>query len=239
MSPSSSTALQPTLYSVLPASLHPSLTAHISLEAIHIEPLHTTERLYRTTNPVVPGQLRNLRFRSILRSRSGGILGSKGKAKASFEGPVDAETWDHELAYISAPLRGAEYSEACTRAVIPLDVQGTEDEADLEAFTKALGFEHSHSYRLTGLLFHLPLPVPSSPPLTLQLSLTHLDPISLGIKATSAPPDPTRPYFAQLHPSRPVHAVPSPGDVGLSDVVEYMRQVAGRIDGLEWSTAAQ
>ncbi|EAL20058.1 hypothetical protein CNBF3840 [Cryptococcus deneoformans B-3501A] len=222
---SQTTPLEPTLYSLLPPSLHTSILSHLSLLAIHAEPLHLIERIYTTTNPVLPGQTRNLRFRSI---RIAGTVRDKGKGKEKDDGD-----WVHTLAYVSSRLRSAEYSEAAVRAVMSVEVQDMSSSRDIEDFVKALGFRHSHTFTLTGHLLHLPIPIPTSPPLTLHLSITRLTPSASTTNEQSAPDEP---YLVQLQPSRPVYAIAPPGDIGLQDMIGVMQSTAGRLDGLEWST---
>ena len=90
----------------------------------------------------------------------------------------------------------------------------------------------SHEYTRTGLLFHLPLPHPT---LTLHLSIT-----KLHLPSDKAAPHDVgatdEPYLVQLHPSKPIPSVTSRGEVSLADVVDLMRGMAGRVDGLEWGT---
>ncbi|WWD21376.1 hypothetical protein CI109_105861 [Kwoniella shandongensis] len=243
--------LFPTLYSLLPPSLHPTLLSHLSLLSIHAEQYYIIDRIYTTTNPVVSGQLRNLRFRSRRRksttktdnnqSNSDGAVGKEGKETAG--------EWLYTLEYVSAPLRSAEYSEASVRAIIGIEIKGMSGKDEVEEFITAMGFQHSHTYTLSGLLFHIPIPAPSNPPLTLQITITNLIPLSSATPTshptTISPTNPslvggTEPYLVQIHPSRPVNPVPIPGDVGLQDMIGLMRDLAGRVDvdGLEWSTGS-
>ncbi|ADV23108.1 Hypothetical Protein CGB_F5520W [Cryptococcus gattii WM276] len=226
---SQTTPLEPTLYSLLPPSLHTSIISHLSLLAIHAEPLHLVERIYTTTNPVLPGQTRNLRFRSV---RAAGPMRDKGKGKEK-EKEKDDGQWVHTLAYVSSRLQSAEYSEAAVRAVMSVEVQDMSSPQEIEEFVEALGFRHSHSFTLTGHLLHLPIPIPTSPPLTLRLSITRL---SSSASATKEEFPPDEPYLVQLQPSRPVYAIAPTGDIGLQDTIGVMQSTAGRIDGLEWST---
>ncbi|KIY33903.1 hypothetical protein I305_03793 [Cryptococcus gattii E566] len=226
---SQTTPLEPTLYSLLPPSLHTSIISHLSLLAIHGEPLHLVERIYTTTNPVLPGQTRNLRFRSV---RAAGPMRDKGKGKEK-EKEKDDGQWVHTLAYVSSRLQSAEYSEAAVRAVMSVEVQDMSSPQEIEEFVEALGFRHSHSFTLTGHLLHLPIPIPTSPPLTLRLSITRL---SSSASATKEEFPPDEPYLVQLQPSRPVYAIAPTGDIGLQDTIGVMQSTAGRIDGLEWST---
>ncbi|WVO22474.1 uncharacterized protein IAS62_003804 [Cryptococcus decagattii] len=231
---SSQTApLEPTLYSLLPPSLHTSIISHLSLLAIHAEPLHLVERIYTTTNPVLPGQTRNLRFRSV---RAAGPIRDKGKGKEKEkerEKEKDDGQWVHTLAYVSSRLQSAEYSEAAVRAVMSVEVQDMSSPQEIEEFVEALGFRHSHSFTLTGHLLHLPIPIPTSPPLTLRLCITRL---SSSASATKEEFPPDEAYLVQLQPSRPVYAIAPTGDIGLQDIIGVMQSTAGRIDGLEWST---
>ncbi|KIR63948.1 hypothetical protein I314_02730 [Cryptococcus bacillisporus CA1873] len=233
-STSSQTApLELTLYSLLPPSLHTSIISHLSLLAIHAEPLLLVERIYTTTNPVLPGQTRNLRFRSV---RVAGPMGDKGKGKGKEkekEKEKDDGQWVHTLAYVSSRLQSAEYSEAAVRAVMSVEVQDMSSPQEIEEFVEALGFRHSHSFTLTGHLLHLPIPIPTSPPLTLRLSITRL---SSSASATKDEFPPDEAYLVQLQPSRPVYAIAPTGDIGLQDMIGVMQSTAGRIDGLEWST---
>ncbi|OWZ39512.1 hypothetical protein C356_04125 [Cryptococcus neoformans c45] len=224
---SQATPLEPTLYSVLPPSLHTSILSHLSLLAIHAEPLHLIERIYTTTNPVLPGQTRNLRFRSL---RVAGTVRNKGKGKGKEK---DDGEWVHTLAYVSSRLRSAEYAEAAVRAVMSVEVQDMSSPQEIEGFVEALGFRHSHSFTLTGHLLHLPIPIPTSPPLTLHLSMTRL---TSSASTTNEQFAPDEPYLVQLQPSRPVYAIAPPGDIGLQDMIGVMQSTAGRLDGLEWST---
>lgn len=135
-STSSQTApLEPTLYSLLPPSLHTSIISHLSLLAIHAEPLHLVERIYTTTNPVLPGQTRNLRFRSV---RVAGSMWDKGKGKEK----EDDGQWVHTLAYVSSRLQSAEYSEAAVRAVMGVEVQDMSSPQEIEELVEALGFRY-------------------------------------------------------------------------------------------------
>ncbi|XAO24942.1 hypothetical protein I312_103751 [Cryptococcus bacillisporus CA1280] len=233
-STSSQTApLELTLYSLLPPSLHTSIISHLSLLAIHAEPLLLVERIYTTTNPVLPGQTRNLRFRSV---RVAGPMGDKGKGKGKEkekEKEKDDGQWVHTLAYVSSRLQSAEYSEAAVRAAMSVEVQDMSSPQEIEEFVEALGFRHSHSFTLTGHLLHLPIPIPTSPPLTLRLSITRL---SSSASATKDEFPPDEAYLVQLQPSRPVYAIAPTGDIGLQDMIGVMQSTAGRIDGLEWST---
>lgn len=241
---SQATPLEPTLYSVLPPSLHTSILSHLSLLAIHAEPLHLIERIYTTTNPVLPGQTRNLRFHSL---RVAGTVRNKGKGKGKEK---DDGEWVHTLAYVSSRLRSAEYAEAAVRAVMSVEVQDMSSPQEIEGFVEALGFRyvtyslfhcspltldsrHSHSFTLTGHLLHLPIPIPTSPPLTLHLSITRL---TSSASTTNEQFAPDEPYLVQLQPSRPVYAIAPPGDIGLQDMIGVMQSTAGRLDGLEWST---
>ncbi|WVQ73650.1 hypothetical protein IAR50_003230 [Cryptococcus sp. DSM 104548] len=222
--------LEPTLYAILPPVLHRPILAHLSLQAIHAEAYHVVDRLYTTTNPVLPGQLRNLRFRS--QWIGGKQAQGTGKGKET-DGEGD-EKWVHTLAYISAPLRSAEYSEASVRALLAVEVQDESTTEEIEQFIDVLGFRHTHTYTLSGHLLHLPIPIPTSSPLTLHLSITRIAPSS----ETEGPPAKNEPYIVQLRPSRPVHAIAQRGDLSLADMVGVMRVVAGNVDGLEWSTGA-
>ncbi|TYJ52048.1 hypothetical protein B9479_007349 [Cryptococcus floricola] len=230
--PSSQTApLEPTLYAILPPALHRPILAHLSLQAIHAEAYHIVDRMYTTANPVLPGQLRSLRFRSQLVGGQG--VQGKGKGK-EVEGQGE-ERWVHTLAYISAPLRGAEYSEAAVRALLAIEVQDESTAEEIEQFIDVLGFRHTHTYTLSGHLLHLPIPIPTSTPLTLHLSITR---ISTSSSEAEESPAKNEPYLVQLRPSRPVHAIAQRGDLSLMDMVGVMRVMAGRVDGLEWSTGA-
>ncbi|WVF65437.1 hypothetical protein IAT40_000164 [Kwoniella sp. CBS 6097] len=249
----SSAPLEPTLYALLPPTLLPSLQAHLSLLSIHIDSLNELNRVYHTSNPVIQGQLRNLLFRSTSTSTS---TGGKGQASSESKG------WKNSLAYTSAPLRGAEYADACVRAVIALDIPagaGVEEGVDeLDEFVNALGFEFSHSYHLQGHLFHIPIPAPISPlnPLTLHLSITRLIPLSsseqdqpTGLDDIQLQRqqsfDENQPYLIQLKPSRPIQAVSSistasggGGDLGLADMIGYINEVASGIEVVNWTTNA-
>jgi hypothetical protein len=86
----------------------------------------------------------------------------------------------------------------------------------------------SHSYARSGLLFHL-----STPLHPLHLTITRLDsPLGKSEGGTST----SEPYLVQLEPSKPLQAVPTRGEPGVQDVMGMMRDVADRIDGLEWGT---
>ena len=45
-------------------------------------------------------------------------------------------------------------------------------------------------------------------------------------------------YLVELQPSRAVQAVAGKGDVGIQEMMRLMREVADRINGLEWSAGA-
>ncbi|WVO15525.1 hypothetical protein L204_103184 [Cryptococcus depauperatus] len=220
------TPLEPTLYSLLPISLHTSVVSHLSLLSIHAEPYLLIERIYQTTNPVLQGQTRSLRFRS--RRILAASLKGKGKE-------IERQEWVHDLAYISLPLRSAEYSEASVRAILGLEIQDMSQTKEIEEFITALGFQHSHTYTLTGHLFHLPLPRPAKPPLTLHLSITRL---SLLPEQVQEGPLSNEPYIVQLRPSRPVYAIAQPGDIRLQDTIALMQSITGQIDNLEWTTGS-
>ena len=80
-------------------------------------------------------------------------------------------------------------------------------------------------------MFHIPI---SHPSLTLHLTISRL----------SLPPDPetkiqpesSEPYLLQLQPSRPISGVASRAEIGMVELVDLMRSVAERIDGVEWGT---
>jgi hypothetical protein len=99
---------------------------------------------------------------------------------------------------------------------------------------------HSHTYTRTGYLFHLPLPTQS----TLQLTITRLHGSdkpdqpdgSVKLDHAETETDASEPYLVQLSPARPVHAVTTRNEAGLGDVMRMMRDVADRIDGLDWGT---
>ncbi|WWC63924.1 uncharacterized protein I303_106529 [Kwoniella dejecticola CBS 10117] len=245
-SSSSSSSLEPTLYTLLPSALHQPFLIHLSLYAIHNEPLEIFDRVYTTSNPIVPGQLRNLRLRSRLRPSPK----IKGKEK---ENHVNQWIHSHSLSYISNPLRSQEYSGTSTRAVIGLDILSEEDEWEIKDFISSLGFDHSHSYTQRGHLFHMALPTNQ---LTLQLSITHLTPLeddstfptktmhdSVGTdfqngKATQKD---DRPWLIQLYPSKPVSAVSNPGELNYSSLVELMQDFVENLGfaGLKWGTGGR
>ncbi|OCF79106.1 hypothetical protein I204_01051 [Kwoniella mangroviensis CBS 8886] len=237
-SSSSSTSLEPTLYTLLPSSLLSKFTSHLSLHSIHIEPLSLIDRIYTNSNPIVKGQLRNLRFRSRKLPTSSSLIKGKGKGKDE-EG-----RWVHNLSYVSAPLRSQEYSEITTRAVIGLEILGMNSEEDIQDFIASLGFEHSHTYYSTGQLFHipLPLPLPTPNPITLHLSITHLSANKTHIPSNeNTKSKNNKPWLIQLYPSRPVNAVSINGDVTYSDLVDYMRDFVDSlgIKGLDWSVVGR
>ncbi|WRT69171.1 uncharacterized protein IL334_006155 [Kwoniella shivajii] len=252
-------SLEPTLYTLLPPSFHSSFSSHLSLQSIHAESFHIVDRIYTTSNPVIQGQLRNLRFRSRLLHVSSNCSQldfkrtGKGKGKGKEEEQVSIGKeggkgfWIHNLSYVSAPLRGQEYSQTSTRAVIGIDILSMEDEDDIEDFINSLGFDHSHSYSMTGTLFHIPLPLPTSNPITIQISITHLTRIpkttssSTTLTSEITSPRSKEPWLVQIYPSRPVNAVPQPGDVSYAQLVEIMNDLISRIgvQGLEWSTAGR
>lgn len=70
--------------------------------------------------------------------------------------------------------------------------------------------------------------------MTLHLSITKLHLPSDKAAASETGTD--EPYLVQLHPSKPIPSVTSRGEVSLADVVDLMRGMAGRVDGLEWAT---
>ncbi|WVW79474.1 hypothetical protein I302_101443 [Kwoniella bestiolae CBS 10118] len=238
-SSSSSTSLEPTLYALLPPPLFPKFTSHLSLHSIHIEPLQNIDRIYVNSNPIVKGQLRNLRFRSRKLPPNSTFEGqSKGKEKDKGDG-----RWVRSLSYVSAPLRGQEYGEITTRAVIGLDILGLEDEEETEEFIGSLGFEHSHTYLSSGQLFHIPLPLslPTPTPLTLHLSLTHISPSPPKDQHQNQSGKENQPWLVQLSPSRPVNAVSINGDLAYSNLVEYMRDFVDSlgIRGLDWTVVGR
>jgi len=49
----------------------------------------------------------------------------------------------------------------------------------------------------------------------------------------------SEPYLVQLQPGRPVGAVSGPRELNLQDMMGVMRDVADRIDGLEWETGRE
>ncbi|OCF42976.1 hypothetical protein I317_03197 [Kwoniella heveanensis CBS 569] len=140
----SSAPLEPTLYALLPPALVPSLEAHLSLLSIHVDNINEINRVYNTVNPVIQGQLRNLLFRSSSTSTPDPATSLiKDQAEGNREDINTRSTWKNSLAYTSAPLRGAEYADACVRAVIALEIPtGVDNGVDeLEEFVNALGFE--------------------------------------------------------------------------------------------------
>lgn len=69
--------------------------------------------------------------------------------------------------------------------------------------------------------------------MTIHLSITRL-------KADTAPTEsagPTsEPYLLTLQPSRPVQAISIRGEPGLEDMMRVMRDVADRMEGVQWET---
>jgi len=148
--------------------------------------------------------------------------------KANGDEHEDEGEWSYELSYVSNTLTSREYSEMNVRAVLGVEIMGEKTREGIEDFIEAMDFRHSHSYTRSGLLFHLPTPIHS-----LHLTITHIQQPS----ATSNDDEETsEPYLVQLEPSRPIAAVAGRGEVGLQDVMSAMRDVADRIDGLEWGT---
>ena len=136
---SSAAALLPTLYALLPSDAHARAVARLSLLAIHIEPFLIRDTTYIATHPVVPGQQR------ILRCRHHQSHKGKGKARASpptstSDSAQGEEQREWELAYISQPLSGREYSAVSVRACVEVDVVGLNEETELDTFIRNLGF---------------------------------------------------------------------------------------------------
>jgi hypothetical protein len=94
---------------------------------------------------------------------------------------------------------------------------------------------HSHSYTRSGYLAHLPLPLPSSVPMTIHLTITRMRSTPLAPNINT-PGQASEPYLLQLQPSRPVQAVSIRGEPGLEDMMRVMRDVADRIEGVHWET---
>ncbi|WWC91096.1 uncharacterized protein L201_006037 [Kwoniella dendrophila CBS 6074] len=242
-SSSSSSSLEPTLYTILPESLHSKFVSHLSLNSIHIEELEYIDRIYVNSNPIIQGQLRNLRFRSRKLKLSSATSSSskKNKNKGRTKENVN-DQWIHTLSYISSPLKSQEYSQATTRAVIGLNNLSLENTDDIQDFVESLGFEHSHTYQQKGQLFYIPLSYPTSLPITLQLSITHLTPLNTSSASDNQQnltnnPSKQEPWLIQLYPSRPVNAVSINGDVNYSNLVELMKDFVDRlgVQGLDWS----
>lgn len=131
-----------------------------------------------------------------------------------------------------------------------LDGRDSKQAAGLRSSSSSYRSRHSHTYTRTGYLFHLPLPTQS----TLHLTITRLhksnkagkadeaDKVDKADKADNpdkvdhAETDTGEPYLVQLSPARPVQAVTTRNEAGLGDMMRMMRDVADRIDGLDWGT---
>lgn len=116
--------LLPTLYALTSPPLQ-SLHSHLSKKSLHIEPYTIIDQIYTNPHPVVPNQHRNLRLRA---------------TKALEEGESGSE-WTYELAYVSQPLSGREYSEMSVRAYLGVEVVGLVGKKGMEEFVQTLGFE--------------------------------------------------------------------------------------------------
>ena len=282
--------LIPSLYALLPSSLHATLAAQLSLISLHAEPFKIQDDIFISTQASVPGE-RTLRLRTQYHSaasssRLGQSTGSasqpeptdtgagagKGKGKGKGKGRAGAEE-KYSLAYVSAALSGREYGEMNVRAVQGMDVAGMSSKEEICEFIEGLGLRcvprssrrdsvvvlmwcrHSHSYTRSGTLFYIPLPHPT---MTLRLSITHIVPVSDPLSYTdgasnqsgennsgpgatmdSASRTPQTPYLVQLSPSRSVQAVPQRGEPSLTDVMRMMRDVASRVEMLDWGTGRE
>lgn len=94
---------------------------------------------------------------------------------------------------------------------------------------------YSHSYTQRGTLFHLPL----SPSSTLHITVVQVNAHSLGSSdaTVDTPPDPKRAYVVEMKPARPVGAASEDRDkMSLQEVMDAMRAMSERIEGLDWSS---
>lgn len=90
---------------------------------------------------------------------------------------------------------------------------------------------YSHEYSRKGLLFHIPLPHPS---FTLHLTISRL---LLPGDASEKDGKPTlEPFLVELHPAKPISGIATRGELGVSEMIQLIKGMAGRIDGLEWGT---
>lgn len=127
--------LLPSLFALLPPSLHQRIVAHLSLQSLHVEPYHITDDIYLPVNPVIP-QYRTLRLRTTsYTSAKSNSLGRKRKRKVE-----KSDIEGYELSYVSNTLNGREYADVNVRAILRVDVMGGSSKADIEEFIQALGF---------------------------------------------------------------------------------------------------
>ncbi|ORY33136.1 hypothetical protein BCR39DRAFT_333345 [Naematelia encephala] len=229
---SNSAPLLPTLQALLPPShLQPLLTS-LSLRSLHSTKHRHTDAIYINSQPVVPGQQRHLRLRSISHKPKD----KQTKTEIEITGEQDEEEERYSLSYISMPLQGREYAGMDVRACLGVEVEGYTGSEEIDEFITLLGFQKSHSFTLSGYRFHLAIPLPSSSPITLHLTVARLLESTAGGQQQSSPEKTSEPYLVQLQPSRPVPAVGSLGVIGLQDMMRVMQEVAARIDGVDWST---
>ncbi|WWC72994.1 uncharacterized protein I206_106958 [Kwoniella pini CBS 10737] len=218
----SSTSLEPTLYSLIPSSIYKQFLNHLSLNSIYNENLEIIDRIYlNSINSIIPNQIRNLRFRSIKNNNNN-----------------NKENWINSLSYISNSLKSREYSEILTKALINLNILSEQDEFEIKDFINSLGFIHSHTYIQKGHLFHISLP--TNQLITLQLSITHVIPLKTDstFETNYQITNNDDPWLIQLYPSKPVNAVSTQGELNYSSIVEMMQDFVGNLGfpGLIWST---
>lgn len=132
--------LLPSLYALLPSSSYQTITSHLSLQAIHVEPFSISESTYLPTSSVIPGQIRPLRLQATLKPSSRHSSDDKGKGRAVDDGPE----WEYGLAYISAPLQGREYSEMSVRGFLGVEVSSKSGRKEIEDWVEALGYRYVH-----------------------------------------------------------------------------------------------
>ncbi|ORX39139.1 hypothetical protein BD324DRAFT_312530 [Kockovaella imperatae] len=258
-SPAAQAPLMPSLYAILSPSFHQTLVSQLSLMAIHSEPYHIQDDMFISTLGQGSTE-RTLRFRTQTesppnvtprQSRINGEIEMNGDLKGKGKGKALDEFPKYSLAYVSPALSGREYGEMNVRAVLGMDVTGMSDRDEIWDFVECLGLRHSHSYTRSGLLFYIPLPHPA---FTLRLTITHLIPVDNPSPKTApseselgrAPPaqaefstKSSKPYIVQLSPSRSVQTVPPRGEPSLVDIMNMMRDVAGRVDMLDWGTGRE
>lgn len=137
---SQSQQLLPSLFALLPPSLHQRIIAHLSLQSLHVEPYSITDDIYLPTNPVVP-QYRTLRLRTTTTTTTGRDgLGITQDATHENKRRRGAKREGHELSYVSNTLNGREYADVNVRAVLGVDIAGESERGDIEDFIEGLGF---------------------------------------------------------------------------------------------------
>jgi hypothetical protein len=152
---SQSQQLLPSLYALLPPSLHQRIIAHLSLQSLHIEPYNVTDTIYLPTNPVIP-QYRTLRLRSTYTGGSSQTDSNDNDGIVTAEGTVTKNsassrkkskrqrqmTEKHELSYVSNSLNGREYADVDVRAVLGVEVMGgCSSLEEIQEFIEGLGFK--------------------------------------------------------------------------------------------------